>query len=64
VQPIATAAPEASAGIHPKWLTIMGVMEVEITPPSIPAVFMIPETVPALSRERWTAVAQNAGSAK
>src|SRR5689334_1860168 len=60
----ATAAPEPSAGSHPKYLTITGVSDVDTMPPTMPAVFINPETAPAFSLERWTAVAQKAGSAK
>src|SRR4051812_10541452 len=60
----ATAAPEPRAGSHPKCFTMTGVREVDTMPPTIPAVFIRPDTAPAFSFDRWTAVAQKAGSAK
>jgi hypothetical protein len=52
VQATATAAPEASANIHPRFVTITGIRDVDKIPPEIPAVFMIPKAAPAFSAKR------------
>lgn len=51
-QVMATTAPEPNARSQPKYFTITGVSEVETIPPTIPAVFIIPDTAPAFSFER------------